>query len=107
MSPTIYNESIDHLLNIRVFPAMTGPYIALLGGWFYFILAWLVIVAIYFKTESAEMMAMAMLIFGGIGFVWNFPGTHQTNNLSLWGIWTILMIFGLSLIWYKWMGRRE
>lgn len=106
MSP-LNQTATEYILEGNPIRAVEAGYFAVLGQWFYFLIALAVIIAIQYKTESAEATGLIMLIIGGVGFTWYFPAISGSTSMSVWGVWTIMMIIGITMIFYKWFERRE
>lgn len=89
--------------------AITTGYTDILGGWFYVIIAFAVIGAVYLKTESMESASILMLLLGAVGITSNyFAGVGAgAGNLNMIAVWFGIMLMGLSLPIYKFFARRE
>lgn len=95
-------EAWEYLKNASYLKAVETGYTEILGGWFYLVLAMVVIAAVQFKTNSSEATSLAMLILGAVGGFLNFfPPSGDASNVSMGLVYLIIMGVGMTMIAWK------
>lgn len=105
-SSVIVNESFTSLMDGEIFSALSSPYTALMGGWFYAILILGIASVIQFRTQSIEATGMTLMILSSLGVVANLiPGVTEGVNWNMSAILILLAILGFTLMIWKTVRR--
>jgi len=95
-------EAFTLLTQGKWLDAIIKGYTSVMGDFFFLFIALGIIIAVQFKTESAENTSVVMLIMGGIGLTKTLlPAIQGTGNFNMVYIWGFMVAMGLALPFFK------